>query len=123
MELGRPSQTAISAALFRAAHLHLFDGPTIDEDTFALRLSGIGGHDELRAFAEQVEQLKFPLRRFSAYIAARQRFSEERLRAAVDHGADQIVLLGAGLDSFALRHPQVPKAVRFVEIDHPDSQR
>jgi methyltransferase (TIGR00027 family) len=33
------------------------------------------------------------------------------------------VLLGAGLDSFALRHPQVPLEVSFVEIDHPDSQR
>ena len=123
MEPGKPSQTAISAALFRAAHLHLFAGPKIHEDTFALPLSGIGGYDELRAFAEQVEQVRFPLRRASAYFASRHRFSEERLRAAMERGAEQIILLGAGLDSFALRHPQVPKDVLFVEIDHPDSQR
>ena len=123
MEPGKPSQTAISAALFRAAHLHLFAGPNIHQDTFALRLSGIGGYDELRAFAQQVERSKFPLRRASAYFAARHRFSEERLRAAVDRGTEQVVILGAGLDSFALRHPQVPKDLLFVEIDHPDSQR
>lgn len=123
MELGKPSQTAISAALFRAAHLHLFAGPKIHQDTFALPLSGVGGYDELRAFAQQVEELKFPLRRASAYFASRHRFSEERLRVAVDRGVEQVIILGAGLDSFALRHPQVPKEVLFVEIDHPDSQR
>ena len=123
MELGKPSQTAITAALFRAMHLHLFGGPTIHEDTFALRLSGLGGLDELRAFAAQVEQLNFPLRRASAYFASRHRFSEERLRAAVDRGTDQVVLLGAGLDSFALRHPRVLNDILFVEIDHPESQR
>jgi methyltransferase (TIGR00027 family) len=123
MELGKPSQTAITAALFRAAHLHHFAGPKIHEDTFALQLSGIGGYEELRAFAEQVEQSRFPLRRASAYFACRHRFSEERLRAAVDRGAEQVILLGAGLDSFALRHPEVSKDLLFVEIDHPDSQR
>lgn len=123
MELGKASQTAISAALFRAAHLHLFDGPKIHQDTFALPLSGVGGYDDLRAFAKQVEQWKFPLRRASAYFASRHRFAEERLQAAVGRGAEQVIMLGAGLDSFALRHPQVPKDVLFVEIDHPDSQR
>jgi methyltransferase (TIGR00027 family) len=123
MERGKPSQTAITAALFRAAHLHLFAGPKIHQDTFALRLSGLGGCEELRAFALQVEQSTFPLRRASAYFACRHRFSEERLRAALDRGAEQVVLLGAGLDSFALRHPEVPKDLLFVEIDHPDSQR
>jgi methyltransferase (TIGR00027 family) len=109
--------------LFRAAHLHLFAGAKIHADTFALQLSGVGGYDELRAFAEQVEQSKFPLRRVSAYFAARHRFSEERLRAAVDRGVEQVIILGAGLDSFALRHPQLAKDVVFVEVDHPDSQR
>ena len=88
MDPEKPSQTAIIAAWFRAAHLHLFDGPKIHEDTFALRLSGLGGLDELRAFAAQLEQLNFPLRRASAYFASRHRFSEERLRAALDRGAD-----------------------------------
>ena len=123
MESGKPSQTAITAALFRASHLHVFEGPKIHEDTFALRLSGIGGPAELAAFSAQVERMPFPVRRASAYFAFRHRFSEERMQSALDRGVDQVVLLGAGLDSFALRHPQVPTSIHFVEIDHPDSQR
>jgi methyltransferase (TIGR00027 family) len=123
MEPGKPSQTAISAALFRAVHLHLFDGPKIHEDTFALEITGVG-LDGLLAFADQIDQLlNVSLRRASAYFAYRHRVTEERLQAAVDLGVRQVVLLGAGLDSFALRHPDVPKSLRFVEVDHPDSQR
>jgi methyltransferase (TIGR00027 family) len=123
MEGGKHSQSAISAALFRASHLHLFEGPKIHEDTFALRLSGIGGPVELADFCAQVERAGFPIRRASAYFAFRHRFSEERMQEALDRGVEQVVLLGAGLDSLALRRPQVPRSVHFVEIDHPDSQR
>jgi len=122
VEAGKPSQMAISVALFRALHLHLFDGPKIHEDTFALQLSGIGGPAELAAFSAQVPGA-FPVRRASAYFAFRHRFCEERLQAALDRGVDQVVLLGAGLDSFALRHPGLPTTIRYVEIDHPDTQR
>jgi methyltransferase (TIGR00027 family) len=107
----------------RAAHLHLYPGPKIHEDTFAIALGGVGGVEELRAFAEQIEQLNFPVRRAAAFFASRHRFAEERLQAAVDRGVEQVIILGAGLDSFALRRPQVPKNALFLEIDHPDSQR
>ena len=123
MEGGKPSQTAITAALFRASHLHLFEGPKIHEDRFALQLSGIGGPVELADFCAQVEKVSFPIRRASAYFAFRHRFSEERMQKALDRGVEQVVLLGAGLDSLALRRPKVPRSVHFVEMDHPDSQR
>jgi methyltransferase (TIGR00027 family) len=123
MEIGKPSQTAVSAALFRASHLQLYDGPKIHEDTFALTLSGLGGPEKLAEFSALVEATGFPLRRASAFFAFRHRFSEERMHAALARGVEQLVLLGAGLDSFALRHPELPTKVRFVEIDHPASQR
>jgi len=123
VETGKPSQTAIIAALFRATHATLYAGPKIHEDTFALALTGIGGRDELVSFAAQVEQAGYPLRRACAFFALRHRYSEERLEAALRRGIKQVVLLGAGLDSFALSHPTVPPAIRFVEIDHPASQR
>jgi methyltransferase (TIGR00027 family) len=110
-------------ALFRAAHLHLFDGPKIHEDSFALALAAPGGVEELNALSARASELGLPLRRLSAYFAARHRFSEERLRAALRRGVRQVVVLGAGLDSFALRHPEVVAGIRFVEVDHPDSQR
>jgi methyltransferase (TIGR00027 family) len=123
MNVGQVSQTAISTALFRAAHLHLFDAPAILRDTFALQLSGLGDRDALDAFGQQVEARGFPLRRASAYFAYRHRVSEDRMQAALDQGIAQILILGAGLDSFALRHPEIPARVRFVEIDHPATQR
>jgi hypothetical protein len=49
VEEGRPSVTAISSAMLRAAHLLWDDPPKIFEDTFALRLSGCGSEAALRA--------------------------------------------------------------------------
>lgn len=121
MEPGSPSATAISVASLRAAHLHLFDGPKIHQDTFALQMSGAKDVEELRA---RLDKTKLPdLPRVSAYFACRHRFSEDRMRAALARGVRQVVLLGAGLDTLALREPDLPATVQFVEIDHPDTQR
>ena len=121
MQPGTPSATAISVASLRAAHLHLFDGPKIHEDTFALQMSGATDVEDLKA---RLEKSKLPHpQRVSAYFACRHRFSEDRMQAALDRGVRQVVLLGAGLDTLALREPDIATRVRFIEIDHPDSQR
>jgi methyltransferase (TIGR00027 family) len=121
MQSGSPSGTAITVALFRAAHLHLFDGPKIHEDTFALQISGANDVEDVRTRLEK----RYPsdLQRVSAYFALRHRFSEDRMLAALRRGVRQIILLGAGLDTLALREPAILGGVRFFEIDHPDSQR
>jgi methyltransferase (TIGR00027 family) len=120
MRAGKPSATAIGAATFRAAHLLLFPGTPIHADTFALPLTGLPDREALRSSIERFDSPALP--RICAYFALRHRFSEDRLRAALARGAKQVVLLGAGLDSFALRHPELVRQVSFVEIDHPDSQ-
>ena len=121
MQPGTPSATAISVSSLRAAHLHLFDAPKIHEDKFALKMSGAKDVEDLRA---RLEKRRLPdLQRVSAYFACRHRFSEDRMRAARDRGVSQVVLLGAGLDTFALREPGIAGRMLFVEIDHPDSQR
>lgn len=58
-----------------------------------------------------------PHRALRFFIAARHRCAEDRVRAAVADGVDQVVVLGAGLDTFAYRmdHP----GVAVVEVDHP----
>ena len=56
-----------------------------------------------------------------AHVAARTRFFDEQVQVAVAGGIAQIVILGAGYDDRALRFPA--PAVRYVEIDHPDTQR
>lgn len=121
MQPGTPSATAISVASLRAAHLHLFNGPKIHEDTFALQMSGARDVEDLRA---RLSKTNLPyLQRVSAYFACRHRFSEDRMRAALDRGVRQLVLLGAGLDTLALREPDITNRVRVIEVDHPDSQR
>ena len=55
-----------------------------------------------------------------AFIVARSRFAEDTLASAVAEGATQYVLLGAGLDTFALRNPYT--GVRVFEVDHPATQ-
>src|SRR5205814_2908404 len=95
--------------------------PKIHEDTFALRLIGLESGAQLSAL---LAHGRLPaVARMSAFFALRHRFFEERLVAALDRGVGQVVLLGAGLDSFALRRPSIVAGVLFVEVDHPDTQR
>jgi len=53
---------------------------------------------------------------------ARSRYVEERLDQLVDDGLAQYVLLGAGMDSFALRRPDLVDRLTVFEIDHPGTQ-
>jgi methyltransferase (TIGR00027 family) len=57
------------------------------------------------------------------FIAARSRFSEDTLSACVARGVRQIVVLGAGLDTFALRNPHEGQGVHVFEVDYPATQR
>lgn len=117
MRSGEASATAIGSARARAAHLLLSGGHAIHVDEFALRLTG---DTELRL--KQNWGSSLALQRLAAYFAMRHRFSEDRLLAALDRGVRQVILLGAGFDTFALRHPGLVPTLRFVEVDHPDSQ-
>src|SRR4029079_6327247 len=55
-----------------------------------------------------------------AFMAVRNRWSEDRLSQAVGAGVVQYVVLGAGLDTFSLRNP-FPN-LRVFEVDHPATQ-
>ena len=117
MNVGEASTTAIRSAQARAAHLTRYAGPKIHEDTFALRLTG-NSAEELKAMWSP----SVAAERVAAYFAMRHRFSEDHLLAAVERGVRQVILLGAGLDTFALRRPDVVRTVAYVEVDHPASQ-
>jgi methyltransferase (TIGR00027 family) len=55
-------------------------------------------------------------------VVLRSRFAEDRLAAAVQRGVSQLVILGAGFDTFAFRQPEWARSLRVVEVDHPTSQ-
>ena len=60
--------------------------------------------------------------RWRLFIAARSRFSEDTLAACVARGVRQVVVLGAGLDTFSLRNPHAGLGVRVFEVDYPATQ-
>jgi methyltransferase (TIGR00027 family) len=55
-------------------------------------------------------------------MSVRSRYAEEALADAIRHGVRQYVILGAGLDSFAWRRPELAACVRVFEVDHPSTQ-
>jgi hypothetical protein len=99
MQTGQPSQTALGAAAHRAVHQTL-EGGVIFADPFALQILSDDTRARLPDMANDPAHL--PMRLF---IAARSRFSEDTMAACVARGVRQIVILGAGLDTFSLRNP------------------
>ena len=121
MQDGRPSETAEMAAMLRTAHAEVIDGPAIHRDPYAAPLAGL---TEVEPRLATMREFGFPkVESVAAHFALRQRLADESLLAAVDRGARQVVILGAGLDSFGLRYPEVAASVEVVEVDHPATQQ
>src|SRR4029077_9852267 len=59
---------------------------------------------------------------FRASIVARARFIEDLVASRSAQGTDQYVLLGAGLDTFAQRRPELAARLRVFEVDQPGTQ-
>src|SRR6516164_5683870 len=117
MRDGQPSQTARGAAAYRAVHQTL-DSGAIFKDRFASRILD----DEAAAALNEIAT-NDSLRPVRLLIAARSRFSEDTLAACVARGVRQVVVLGAGLDTFALRNPHADLGVRVFEVDYPATQQ
>jgi methyltransferase (TIGR00027 family) len=62
------------------------------------------------------------LRPWRLFIAARSRFSEDTMANCVAVGVRQVVVLGAGLDTFSLRNPFADLGVRVFEVDYAATQ-
>jgi len=116
MRDGQPSQTARGAAAYRAVHQTL-DGGAIFKDRLALRIL-----DDEAAAALNEMATNDSLRPMRLFIAARSRFSEDTMANCVARGVRQVVVLGAGLDTFALRNPYADLGLRVFEVDYPATQ-
>jgi len=116
VQTGQPSHTARGAAAYRAIHQTL-DGGVIFSDPLAARILD----DETRARLDETAADP-SLRPWRLFIAARSRFSEDTLAGCVARGVRQVVVLGAGLDTFSLRNPHAGQGVRVFEVDYPATQ-
>lgn len=114
------SRTAHGVAVLRAAHLIVDDEPHVLKDTVAARLFGANVEADIRAHADELQSPDS--RGLRSTVVLRSRFAEDSLRDAVEEGAEQYVLLGAGVDTFAYRQPSWARGLTIVEVDHPASQ-
>jgi methyltransferase (TIGR00027 family) len=112
----QPSRTALAAAAHRAAHQLLEQG-RIFADPLAVPVLGL----DASALAREAEAE--PARRgMRLFIAARTCLAETALKAGVEtRGVGQLVVLGAGLDTFAYRNPFGDR-LKVFEVDHPATQ-
>ncbi|VVE18763.1 class I SAM-dependent methyltransferase [Pandoraea fibrosis] len=113
-----PESTAARVALWRALHLELDGAPPILADDVGLKL--LDPPDDWR---ERGDMDPVFTRAFRASIVARARFIEDLVLAQMKQGVTQYVILGAGLDSFAQRHPELAASLTIFEVDRPGPQR
>ena len=112
-----PDQTAIRVALWRALHVELDAPPHVLADDVGLALAAPDA--DWRSRPDMHPQ---GTRQFRASIVARARFIEDLVAAEALRGVAQYVILGAGLDTFAQRRPELASHLRVFEIDRPGPQ-
>jgi methyltransferase (TIGR00027 family) len=126
---GTPSATAAAMAAARAFGTVAFRAEAILDDPFAEHFLA-GAHARLHRLVRR--DIRLVNRGLTSlyegllpggigYILARHRTFDDAIVRAVEGGATQVVMVGAGYDSRALRQPALA-AARIFEIDHPDTQ-
>ncbi|MCA1843795.1 MAG: class I SAM-dependent methyltransferase [Actinobacteria bacterium] len=109
-----PDSSAVRTALWRALHVQLDAPPHLIEDEIGLALAV-----PEPGWQDRPDMHPVGTGGYRAAIVARTRFVEDLL---VDEGIGQYVVLGAGLDTFVQRHPELADRVRVFEIDQPGPQ-
>lgn len=135
------SRTALLAAVPRAMHAEMSDDPLLKDtltaelytDEEAEQMTGVGlktalsdeeteGLGDTYSLHDAWERI-FRHGAFAASSVARNRYAEDRLEVAVrEHGIDQYVLVGAGLETFPWRRPELADRLIVFELDHPATQ-
>lgn len=131
------SKTSLGTAFMRAYHA-AHDQPLIFNDFLAQHMISAEEYREsaarhLRAFhkfhPDQAKTYTDPELALTYWmqhsgapsiVLSRARYAEEHLEQAVAAGVKQYVILGAGMDTFALRRPDLMEHV--FEVDHPATQ-
>ena len=112
-----PDKTAIRVALWRALHVETDPLPHILEDEIGLRLAAPEA-----GWRSRPDMDPHFTRPFRASILARARFIEDLVAEGTGRGVGQYVILGAGLDTFAQRRPEIASRPRIFEVDPPGPQ-
>ncbi|MCM3208006.1 class I SAM-dependent methyltransferase [Paenibacillus illinoisensis] len=140
MKPNESSITSLISAFGRAYHSQ-YDSPLIFDDHLAKALISPQEFEQIRE--QMVQGIHFfnpemadmgkedpdkILRlitqvQLSPIALARAAYCEQVLLHEVNLGAKQYVILGAGMDTFALRTPELNDSLHIFEIDHPATQQ
>jgi methyltransferase (TIGR00027 family) len=112
-----PDSTAVRTALWRALHLEVDAPPHVLDDRIGLQLAAPDTN-----WRQRPDMNEYATPGVRASIVARARFIEDLVIEQADHGVGQYVLLGAGLDTFAQRSPEIASRITVFEIDQPGPQ-
>jgi methyltransferase (TIGR00027 family) len=116
-KMKEPDNTAVRTALWRAMHLQTDAPPHIIEDTIGLQLVS-----PPEGWQQRPDMDPDFTRRLRASMVARARFIEDVVMEQHANGAGQYIILGAGLDTFAQRRPDIASTLQVFEIDQPGTQ-
>lgn len=112
-----PDNTAVRVALWRALHVQVDPPPHVLEDEIGLQLvapeAGWRSRPDMDPRGTAI---------FRASIVARARFIEDLVVEQAARGVGQYVILGAGLDTFAQRRPEVASQLKVFEVDQAGPQ-
>jgi methyltransferase (TIGR00027 family) len=108
--------TAVRVALWRALHVQADPPPHVLRDEVGLELVAPGD-----GWRSRPDMSSFT-RPFRASIVARGRFLEDLVAEQAARGVAQYVILGAGLDTFAQRRPELASRLLVFEVDRPGPQ-
>jgi len=113
-----PEDTAVRVALWRALHSEIDSPPHVLADRVGLEL--VAPPEGWRNRPDMHPQFIAP---FRASIVGRARFIEDLVAEKAAAGLGQYVILGAGLDSFAQRRPELASRLLVFEVDQAGPQR
>jgi len=117
MRVPAPDGTAVRVALWRAMHVQVDPPPHVLDDETGLRLAAPDDDWRLRPDMDSLGTS-----RIRASVVARARFIEDLVAEQAGRGVGQYLILGAGLDTFAQRRPEIASGLRVFEVDQPGPQ-
>ena len=112
-----PEPTAVRVALWRAMHIQVDQPPHVLCDEVGVQLAAPD-----QGWRDRPDMDPVGTSGFRAATVSRARFIEELVAEQAGHGVAQYVVLGAGLDTFAQRRPEIAARLQVFEVDQPGPQ-
>jgi methyltransferase (TIGR00027 family) len=113
----QPDSSAVRVALWRALHVQLESAPHVLADEIGLKLAA-----PPEGWQQRGDMHPQGTRGYRASIVGRARFIEDLVEERLAAGVKQYVILGAGLDTFAQRRPELARKMKIFEVDQPGTQ-